>query len=262
MKRIVFFDVDHTLYDPLSRTIPASTVTAIKALHAQPHTLVGIATGRAYYMLDLIQDIKPYIDVYITINGQCIYHQDTLIEDDPLKPQAIEEVIEVFQQEGLIYGFIGKTQQAINHLDARAKMMFEEANMPLPIEDEQFHLSHPVYQLWAFADKVQLERLQTKLPAHQLVPWLSDGFDVIHSTKSKKDGVLSVLKILDIPLETCVCFGDGDNDIAMLEGIPNSIAMGNAQDHVKAKAAFVTESIHEDGILNALKRLGWLDDDC
>ena len=262
MKRIVFFDVDHTLYDPIGRTIPQSAITAIKALHQQPHTLIGIATGRASYMLDLIAEIKPYLDVIITINGQLIYHHDQLIEDDPLDAAAIREVIAVFQEERLTYGFIGKHQQAINRLDTRSIAMFEEANLPLPIEDENFHLTHQVYQLWAFADKDQMRHLQARLPHHQLVPWLSDGFDVIHSTKSKKDGILTVLRELDVSLESCVCFGDGDNDIAMLEGIPNSVAMGNAQDHVKAKAAYVTESLLDDGILKALKRLGWLDDDC
>lgn len=259
MKRIVFFDVDHTLYDPHSRTIPQSAIEAIKTLHAQPNTLVGIATGRAFYMLDLIETIKPYIDVYITINGQLIYHQDELIEDDPLDPKAIEEVVTVFEEEGLVYGFIGKEQQAISQLNDRAITMFEEANMPLPIEDKDFAKTHSVYQLWAFSDKAVWQKLSSRLAQHQLVPWLSDGFDVIHSTKSKKDGILTVLKHFGVPLEACACFGDGDNDIAMLEGIPHSVAMGNAMDHVKAKATYVTDSIHDDGIFNALKRLGWID---
>ncbi len=257
-KRMVFFDVDHTLYDPVQRVIPHSAIESIKALHAHPDILVGIATGRAFFMLDLIQEIKPLIDVFVTVNGQVIYAHDQLIAHDPMDTLSLQEVKDVFKKHDLNYGFIGLDTQAIAHLTPYAHTMFLEANMPVPIEDADFDLTHDVYQMWAFADETRLKTLQKELPTHQLVPWLSDGFDVIHSVKSKKDGLLIVLNHFNVALDQCLCFGDGDNDIAMLEAIPHSVAMGNALPHVKAKAQYVTEPLHEDGIANALKRLGWL----
>lgn len=257
-KRIVFFDVDHTLYDPEQRVIPQSAIDSIQALHAHPDILVGIATGRAFFMLDLIQDITPFVDVFVTVNGQVIYAHDQLIENDPMDRQTLTVLKEVFRKHALNYGFIGLHTQGISQLTPHAQGMFEEANMPLPVEDPDFDLTHAVYQMWAFADETMLKTLQKELPEHQLVPWLSDGFDVIHSVKSKKDGLFKVLEHFDIALDHCLCFGDGDNDIAMLEAIPQSVAMGNALPHVKAKAHYVTEPLHENGIANALKRLGWL----
>ena len=51
-------------------------------------------------------------------------------------------------------------------------------------------------------------------------------------------------------------FGDSENDRAMLEAVPNSIAMGNAQESVKSICSYVTADIEEDGIYNAMKHVG------
>ena len=50
-----------------------------------------------------------------------------------------------------------------------------------------------------------------------------------------------------------MAFGDGGNDISMLRHAGIGIAMGNANDTVKASANYVTDSVDEDGIWNALK---------
>ena len=53
-----------------------------------------------------------------------------------------------------------------------------------------------------------------------------------------------------------MAFGDGGNDIGMLRHAGIGIAMGNANDEVKAAADYVTASVDEDGIYKALKHFG------
>ena len=67
-----------------------------------------------------------------------------------------------------------------------------------------------------------------------------------------------MLEHFNIPLECALAFGDGGNDIPMLQHVPYSVAMGNAGDHVKAAAKYVTEGVDEGGILKALERFGLL----
>ena len=50
-----------------------------------------------------------------------------------------------------------------------------------------------------------------------------------------------------------MAFGDGENDITMLDLVGTGIAMGNADEEVKKHADYVTTSVDEDGILLALK---------
>ena len=55
-----------------------------------------------------------------------------------------------------------------------------------------------------------------------------------------------------------MAFGDGGNDMSMLRHAGVGIAMGNAEDKVKAVADYVTDTVDADGIYKALKKLGVL----
>ncbi len=257
--KIVFFDIDHTIYDPYQKSIPQSTIEAFKKLSARQDILIGIATGRALYMLDIIKELIPYIDVYITINGQIVATKDEIIHDEPLSKSTIRDVKTVFNHHKLTFGYIGKTTQAINKLDEETIQMFHEASIPLPDVDPNYENHHAVYQMWAFADDAMFETMKEELPDYQLVSWLSDGFDVVLDSRSKKDGIIKILAHYNIPLKNSYCFGDGDNDIEMLELIPHSFAMGNAKHAVRQSAKHTTEAIHEDGVYHALKRIGLIE---
>ena len=60
--------------------------------------------------------------------------------------------------------------------------------------------------------------------------------------------------------EDLMAFGDGFNDLSMLEYAGIGIAMGNAVDEVKAIADFITVSNDEDGIAIALEQLLYSND--
>ena len=45
-----------------------------------------------------------------------------------------------------------------------------------------------------------------------------------------------------------LAFGDGNNDIEMLEAVGTGVAMGNASDTLKAIAADICGSVTQDGI--------------
>ena len=49
---------------------------------------------------------------------------------------------------------------------------------------------------------------------------------------------------------------DGGNDIAILKRAGIGVAMGNAGDGAKAAADYITTSVDEDGVWNALKHFG------
>ncbi len=50
--------------------------------------------------------------------------------------------------------------------------------------------------------------------------------------------------------------GDASNDVALMETVDVGIAMGNAPDFLKEKAAYVTDSIDHDGVVTALEHFG------
>ena len=56
--------------------------------------------------------------------------------------------------------------------------------------------------------------------------------------------------------EQCIAFGDGGNDVTMLEYTGIGVAMGNACDAAKAAADYVTDDITADGLAKALAHFG------
>lgn len=71
--------------------------------------------------------------------------------------------------------------------------------------------------------------------------------------------VFSYYETLDffgIDKSEAIAFGDGENDIDMLELVGLGIAMGNGNEKLKKAADFVTKQSSEDGIDYALKKYG------
>ena len=72
---------------------------------------------------------------------------------------------------------------------------------------------------------------------------------------SKAVGIQTILDYLGMEREDVIAFGDGANDIEMLDFAGFSVVMGNATDRVKTHADYVTSSLEEDGIYRAMKHL-------
>ena len=70
---------------------------------------------------------------------------------------------------------------------------------------------------------------------------------------TKQNGIDQFLKYYDIDLSETMAFGDGGNDIQMLEHVNISVAMGNAHDDVKKIAHYITDSVDDNGIVHALQ---------
>ena len=111
----------------------------------------------------------------------------------------------------------------------------------------------------AYIPEQQDDDFLAHLPGCKTARWTPAFADIIPSDGGKEAGIDHVLAYYGISLDDAMCFGDGGNDITMLRHVPKSVAMGNANDKVKASASYVTSDVREDGIYNALKHFGVLD---
>lgn len=69
---------------------------------------------------------------------------------------------------------------------------------------------------------------------------------------TKGNGVLKLAKKLSIKADEIIAFGDGENDIEMLQTVKYGIAMENALENVKEIAMDITDSNECNGIAKAL----------
>ncbi len=260
-KKIIFFDIDRTLYDPDIKGIPQSTIKALKKLRMNKDIEIAIATGRAFYMLHIIEEIKEYINIFITINGQIIIKDGITIYKNPIPKEQVKCVVNMFEEFELKYGFLGEFDETLNIVDEKGKKAFELINMKLPRVDPHFYQDNEIYQMWSFCDRKLHEHFRKEFNNLEVVSWLGDGFDVLSGGMSKKEGIKRILEIENISLENAYAFGDGDNDIEMLDFIPNSVCMDNGSISAKKHAKYLTSDIKDDGVLKGLINLGLIDAD-
>lgn len=79
--------------------------------------------------------------------------------------------------------------------------------------------------------------------------------EVMHSSISKFDGLMKLAKARSINVEQIIAFGDGENDIPMLQGVGLGVAMANASEQVKDAAKAVAGYNYSAGVATYLKKL-------
>ena len=78
--------------------------------------------------------------------------------------------------------------------------------------------------------------------------------DVTHQDANKGMAVMALAELYDIEPDEIATIGDMENDVRMFEKSGFAIAMGNANDSVKARANVVTGTNEEGGWADAVKR--------
>ncbi|MBQ6469200.1 MAG: HAD family phosphatase [Lachnospiraceae bacterium] len=79
--------------------------------------------------------------------------------------------------------------------------------------------------------------------------------EIIPSSINKGKGLLDICQVLGIDRSETAAFGDAENDIPMIRAAGFGVAMGNAEEAVKAAADYVTASNNEDGVALALEKV-------
>lgn len=77
--------------------------------------------------------------------------------------------------------------------------------------------------------------------------------DVTHSQANKGGVVLTMSKLLNIPVSEIATIGDMPNDVLMFQKSGVSIAMGNASAEVQAAATYVTSTNEDEGFAKAIE---------
>ena len=119
---------------------------------------------------------------------------------------------------------------------------------------------HPPHKLQAIvedpAHSPRLVALANSLPDDCVGQFSYETYlEIIHRGVDKSSALLDLGQLLGIDPSEMVAIGDMDNDIAMLQIAGVGIAMGNAPDHVKTEADWVTETNNREGVAAAIERL-------
>lgn len=259
MIRTVFFDVDGTLVSHSMGAVPDGTVRALRKLKASGIDRV-LATGRHLLELNLLPMQELEFEDYILLNGQlCLDHDGQILFSNPIRGAEKEEILSLFEEKNIPVMLIEKDALYNNFIDERVIIAQKAISTPLP--DVGDYQGGEIYQAIIFADKEMEEELAQRLPGCAITRWNDYAVDVISREGGKAAAIEKFLALKGLKKEESAAFGDGENDMEMLETVGIGVAMGNADDEVKAKADLITDSIDEDGLEKALIKMGLIEAD-
>ncbi|WP_251716442.1 Cof-type HAD-IIB family hydrolase [Lactobacillus agrestimuris] len=249
--KAAFFDVDGTLFSHKTNSIPQSTKLAFQEMKKN-NILPFVATGRHILELNRLPVNELEFEGYVTSNGQIgLDHDQNIIFDHPIDPEDTKVLVEEFRNKSLPLNFVEDDKIYINYINQDVDITLKRILSPLPDIGE--YDGRKIYQCMTYGDGTAAHKLMDRLPHCRLTQWNPLGFDIVPKDGSKIVGIRKMLKLYGLNEDEIISFGDGDNDLEMLENSGIGVAMGNGIDELKEIANYVTDDIEEDGIYNALK---------
>ena len=256
--KIVFFDIDDTLRNSKTGFIPTSIPTVFQQLR-EKGILTGIATGRGIFgVVPEIRDLKP--DFFVTLNGAYIEDKKgNVIYSNKIAKDKVEEYITWTKEVGIDYGLVGSHAAKLSRRTEMISQAIDPIYPDLEVNPD-FYQKEDIYQMWTFEDQgddlVLPESLASTL---RMVRWHEHSSDVVPISGSKAAGVAKVVDQLGFKPENVMVFGDGLNDLELFDYAGISVAMGVSHDKIKEKADYITKTLEEDGIFNALEGFGMVE---
>lgn len=251
MIKAVFFDMDGTLLSHQSGDVPTSTKAALMNLK-QCGIKIFAATGRHMMELkELAVDDLPF-DGFVTLNGQiCLNETKELLYDSPIDYADVKTMVTCFEQQDIPIMIIESNNMYINFVNQAVRDAQKAISTAVP-PCANYH-GDKVYQFIVFDKKTQVQHLINQLTSCKINEWNAYAFDVIPQKGGKVTGIKEMLKHYHIKQNEIMAFGDGDNDIDMLQYASIGVAMGNADKDVQKHADYVTDGVNHDGIVHALQ---------
>lgn len=256
--KAVFLDIDGTLISFKTNKIPQSTQNAIIRLREKGIKVI-VATGRSINSLDHIRHIT--FDGFITFNGTyCVTTEGKVMYKTYIDSADVKNLVNYAQNFPLSYSLMYEDKVEINDATPEVVGMYAHVNLPVPpVHDKENIDTDHVLQANIFL-RPENERtfMENIMPNSSASRWTPLFADVNRGGTSKSTGIKHFCEYFNIDVSETMAFGDGGNDIEMLKFTQIGVAMGNANDHVKEVADYITEDVDNHGIESALIHFGIL----
>lgn len=259
MQKIVFFDIDGTLWDD-DMNIPDSTVAAIRALRANGHKAF-LCSGRSRGNIRAKKLFDIGFDGVIAACGNHVEMDGEVLYEKILEPQLVRKIVTLCMEHRMPVVLEGPVKHWLSESgfenDPYVDYLIEEMG-----EDAIF--------LKEYTEDIYINKFSADVLSdtdyEAIKGALEDEFDfMMHDSvvlecipkgTSKATGIAWLCEHLGVAVEDTYGIGDSVNDLDMLQFVGHGIAMGNGSKASKDAAEYVTAPLHEDGIMKALEHYG------
>ena len=220
-----------------------------------------VVTGRMF------RSVRPYLEE-AGLDDPVVCYQGAVVADpesgrflrhEPIPLELAREVVEAVTAEGVhLNAYVGDELYVARHTEeAQAYASFQK----LPVHevgDLLGWLDEPPTKLVAVGEPRRLDALEERMQAHfgaraYISKSLPYFLEFASPDVTKASGMAFVAEHLGFSAERTVAFGDGENDVELLEWAGYAVAVANAHERVLAVADFVCPSVDDEGVAQVLE---------
>lgn len=265
MIKLALSDMDNTLIPFGKSHVSLQTLVAIHAVQAAGVEF-GPATGRdAVELLPFFLGNSEYYRTGILSNGKKVYVRGELVRLHLMDNDAIREVVGIVREyPGCFVGLypyhtqpdnpaycVGDLEQAMSYarrfrfraipVQSVPQKEFLGVTIACPLEDS--------------AIEELKERVCTEVPQVDVVRSQPQWCDVLPHGVSKASGLAELEEAVGVSSDEVVFFGDAENDLTIMNAVPNSVAVANATPAAAAAATWHIGACADDGVAKALEQI-------
>ena len=244
--KIIFFDIDGTLIDMNTKQISGKTMEALQRLKARGIKLC-IATGRAPISLPKFDGVE--FDAFLTFNGSYCYDRQGTIFSNPICPEDVQTILCNAAKLGRPVSVATKDCLAANGYDEDLAEYYSFAHLNLTAaEDFTNTARQEIYQVMLGCREADHPAVLDGVRDAKITAWWDRAVDIIPKNGGKGIGIQKMLEHYRLHRQEAMAFGDGNNDIEMLEAVGTGVAMENASPRLKAVADDICGDVAQDGV--------------
>lgn len=263
--KLIALDLDGTLVRK-NQTVSPHTQEVLRRVQEQGVKVV-IASGRPTYGTAPIADllhVGDYGGYLMSFNGGAIYDWATkeMLYSKMLDSSVLPYLYECSKQHGFhIMTYVGSN--IIAEVADNSYIQFTSMRNKMPVRVVPNFLAEvtsPLAKCMIVGDPEPLHQLELEMVPHlkgKAEAYRSEPFflEIVPQGIEKAKGLATLLEKIGMKREELMAFGDGYNDISMLQFAGMGVAMGNAAEEIRKAADFVTRSNEDDGIAYAIEKL-------
>lgn len=238
------------------------TVAAVRAAGAAGIHVV-IATGRMY------RSVRPYAEA-AGIEAPLVCYQGAAVVDpgtghwllhEPIPLELAREAIGAVEDEGFALNCYVDDDLYVAAVTKNARTYADFQSIPLhEVGDLLGWIERPPTKLVVVDDPDRLdalrplleERFGDRLFIAKSLPYF---LELASPSISKGSGLAFVAERLGFGAERTVAFGDGENDLELLDWAGYGVAVANAHEALQARADWICPSAQEEGVAQVLEAL-------
>jgi Cof subfamily protein (haloacid dehalogenase superfamily) len=286
-RKLIFFDIDGTLCK-VGESVSQPTIAAVKAAQNNGH-LCYLCTGRNYPVIDE-EILNIGFDGVVASAGGYVKAGEQVLFNQGFDEETFRQLTEDMSKLPLLLILEGETNTYLHvpaaigekmaaSMSQRTEEKGEKATQAAPNSEmqrmQQMIAQMSLKQLEEY-DGESIYKISCMCPSDEVLKPLAEKYadrisivyhsgvgvggmtnnEIAPASVNKGTAVELLAEYYGVERKDTIGFGDSMNDATMLEACGMGICMANGSQDLKAISEWVCPSVEEDGVAQAMERMG------